>query len=114
MKTRSPLTICLPFAIFVAACALSLPTLVIAIVWMTVGVMALGHRGLESFPTTGIHRKWLRGYRAACLWFYHLAWWPWYMRSSIQDIAGQVGKSLYRTKKGRDKGPESRLGSDHD
>jgi hypothetical protein len=35
---------------------LSLPTLVIAVVWMTIGAMALGHRSLESFPPTGIRR----------------------------------------------------------
>jgi hypothetical protein len=31
MKTRSALDICLPLALFVAACALSLPTLLIAV-----------------------------------------------------------------------------------
>ena len=118
MKTRSPLAICLPLAIFVAACVLSLPTLVIAVVWMTIGVMALGHRSLESFPVTGISRKWLRGYRGACLWFWHLAWWPWYMRSSIQEVAGQIGNSLHRTKRSRDKEPkrssDRRSNGDHD
>ncbi|MFM0250676.1 hypothetical protein [Paraburkholderia sediminicola] len=107
MKTRSPLSICLPLAIFIAACVLSLPTLVIAVVWMTVGVMALGHRSFDSFPTTGIRREWLRGYRGGCLWFCRLAWWPWYMRSSIQDIAQRIGLSLHRTKKTGDKGLNS-------
>ena len=51
MKTRSALEICLPLALFVAACALSVPTLLIAIAWMTIGVISLGHRALESFPT---------------------------------------------------------------
>lgn len=74
MKTRSALEICLPLALFIAACALSLPTLMIAVVWMTIGVISLGHRTLESFPTDGIRREWLRGYRRACLLFYHLAW----------------------------------------
>ena len=83
----------------------------IAVVWMTIGVMALGHRTLESFPSTGIRQEWLRGYRAAFVWFYHLAWWPRYMRSSIRDIAGQIGASLRRTKKSRGKRPDSP--SDH-
>lgn len=105
MKTRSPLTVCLPLALFVAACLLSLPTFVLAAVWMTIGVMALGHRTLESFPSTGIHWKWRRGYRAAIVWFYHLALWPWHMRSAIRDIAGHVGASLHRTKRPQDEAP---------
>jgi hypothetical protein len=94
MRTRTALEICLPLALFVAACALSLPTLVIAFVWMTVGVVSLGHRPLDSFPTDGIPRQWLKGYRGACVWFYHLAWWPWYMRSSLQLFANQIGRAL--------------------
>jgi hypothetical protein len=111
MKNRSPLTVCLPLALFIAACFLSLPTFVIAVVWITIGVMALGHRTLESFPSTGIRREWLRGYRAALVWFYHLAGWPWYMRSPIRDIAGQIGAAMCRAKKSRGKGPDSP--SDH-
>ncbi|SOE66599.1 hypothetical protein SAMN05446635_2891 [Burkholderia sp. OK233] len=107
MKNRSPLILCLPLALFIAACLLSLPTFVVAVVWMTIGVMALGHRTLESFPSTGIRQEWLRGYRAAFVWFYHLAWWPWYMRSSIRDIAGQIGATLRRAKKSRGKASDS-------
>jgi hypothetical protein len=98
MKNRSPLTICLPLALFIAACLLSLSTFVIAIVWMTLGVIALGHRTFESFPSTGIRQDWLHGYRSAFVWFYHLAWWPRYMRSSVRDIAGRIGAALRRTK----------------
>src|SRR6266404_4485324 len=93
MKTRSTFELCLPLGLFVAACALSFPTLVIALAWMTIGVISLGHRTLESFPTDGIPREWLRGYRGACLWFYHLAWRPWYMRSSLQLFADQIGSA---------------------
>ncbi|MFM0003727.1 MULTISPECIES: hypothetical protein [Paraburkholderia] len=96
MRTRSALEICLPLALFVAACALSLPTLVIAFVWMTIGVVSLGHRTLDSFPTDGVPREWHKGYRGACLWFYHLTWWPWYMRSPLRDIADRIGRSLSR------------------
>jgi hypothetical protein len=91
MKRRSVFEICLPVGLFVGACALSLPTLIIAVAWMTVGVVSLGHRPLESFPTDGMRREWLRGYRGACLWFYHLAWWPWYMRSPLRHIAARIG-----------------------
>jgi hypothetical protein len=98
MKKHSALEICLPLALFVAACVLSLPTLVIAIVWMTIGVISLGYRPLESFPSDGISRKWLRGYRGACLLFYHLAWWPWYMRSPLRDNADRIGRRLFTRK----------------
>jgi hypothetical protein len=99
MKTRSALEICLPLALFVAACALSLPTLLIAVAWMTIGVISLGYRTLESFPTDGIRREWLRGYRGACLLFYHLAWWPWYMRTPLRDSADRIGKRLFTRKR---------------
>ncbi len=99
MKTRSALEICFPLALFVAACALSLPTLLIAVAWMTIGVISLGHRALESFPTDGIRRKWLRGYRGACLMFYHLAWWPWYMRAPLRDSADRIGRRLFTRRK---------------
>jgi len=99
MKKRSALEICLPLALFVAACTLSLPTLLIAIAWMTIGVISLGHRTLESFPTDGVRREWLRGYRGACLMFYHLAWWPRYMQTSLQDIADRIGRWLFNRKK---------------
>ncbi|WP_188131189.1 hypothetical protein [Paraburkholderia panacisoli] len=91
MKTRSAIEICLPLVLFVAACVLSLPTLVIAFAWMTIGVVSLGHRPLESFPTDGIRREWLKGYSGAWLWFYHLDWWPWYMRSPLRDVADRIG-----------------------
>jgi hypothetical protein len=61
MKTSSPFILCLPLALFLAACLLSLPTFAIAVIRMTIGVMALGHRTFESFPSTGIRREWLRG-----------------------------------------------------
>jgi hypothetical protein len=99
MKKHSALEICLPLALFVAACALSLPTLLIAIVWMTIGVISLGYRPLESFPADGISRKWLRGYRGACLMFYHLAWWPWYMRTPLLDSADRIRRRLFTRQK---------------
>lgn len=98
MKTRSKLSLCTPLALFIAASLLSLSTFVIAIVWMTIGVIALGHRSFESFPSNGIGWRWLRGYRAAIVWFDHLARWPWYMRSSTRDVPGQIEAAVGRTK----------------
>ena len=115
MKKRSALEICLPLALFVAACALSLPTLLIAIAWMTIGVISLGHRALESFPTDGIRREWLRGYRGACLMFYHLAWWPWYMRTPLRNSADRIGRRLFARKKSpqhESENPSDNLSSD--
>ncbi|MFM0132359.1 hypothetical protein [Paraburkholderia sediminicola] len=78
----------------------------IAVVWMTIGVMALGHRTLESFPSTVISPEWLRGYRAAFVWFYHLARWPCYMRSPFRDIADRIGRWLFKWKKSPHHSPE--------
>jgi len=107
MKTRSALEICLPLALFVAACALSLPTLVIAIIWMTAGVISIGHRALESFPTDGIRREWLRGYRGVFLMFYHLAWWPWYMRTPLRNSIGRFGRRVIGGRKSSHPGSET-------
>jgi hypothetical protein len=107
MRTRSALEICLPLVLFIAACASSLPTLVIAVAWMTIGVMSLGHRTLASFPTGGVPRKWLKGYGVACLWFYHLAWWPRYMKPSLQRFADRIGRGLLRKKNSPHPEPEN-------
>src|ERR1700684_3638318 len=101
MKKRSALEICLPLALFVAACASSLPTLLIAIAWMTIGVISLAHRTLDGFPTDGICREWLRGFRGACLMFYHLAWWPWYMQTPLRDSADRIGRCMFTRKRSR-------------
>jgi len=111
MKKRSALEICLPLALFVAACALSLTTRVIAIAWMTIGVISLGHRMVESFPADGIRREWLRGYRGACLLFYQLAWWPWYMRTPLRSSAVRIRRRLFTRKKSPR--PESENPSDN-
>jgi hypothetical protein len=86
MKTRSSFEICAPLGIFVVACTLSLPTRIVAVAWMVIGVCSLGYRALDDFPADGIHWKWLRGRRRACLHFYHLAWWPWYMREELHEV----------------------------
>ncbi len=85
MKTRSSFEIFVPLGIFVAACAFSLPTRIVAIAWMAIGVCSLGYRNLDDFPTDGFSPKWLRGHWRAYLLFYHLAWWPWYMRNELQE-----------------------------
>ncbi|MEM5314262.1 hypothetical protein [Paraburkholderia sp. JHI869] len=98
MRTRSSFEICAPLGIFVIACALSMPTLVIAIVWMTLGVCCLGYRTLADFPTDGVPHRWRHGVRGGCLLFYHLAWWPWYMRHELRDFATQAKVRLIRCK----------------
>jgi hypothetical protein len=93
MKQRSSLEICLPLAVFVTACALSIPTFVIAMVWLTAGVCSIGHRPFHAFPTEGIPRRWLNGPRRGCVWFYHLACWPWYVRHDLRALAVRISKA---------------------
>jgi hypothetical protein len=103
MKTRSPFEICAPLVVFLGACMLSVPTLVLAIAWMTLGVCFLGYRTLDDFPTVGVPRKWLRGMRGGCLLFYHLAWWPWYMRKEICQVARMAAQRLARGRSSRER-----------
>ena len=90
MRTRSSFEICAPLGIFALACVLSFPTRILAIGWMTLGACCLGYRTIGDFPADGIPRRWLRGVRGACLFFYHLAWWPWYMRRELREFALRV------------------------
>jgi hypothetical protein len=92
MKSRSALEICLPALILAAACALSWPTRALALLWMYVGVTALGHRKLRSFPRDGIDVRWHFGVRSWFLWCFHMAWWPWYMRFEIARILSNLRK----------------------
>lgn len=94
MKTRSPLEICAPAALFALACVLSISSLIIAIAWMTVGVCCLGYRRLDDFPTERIPTGWTIGLRGACLHFWHLAWWPWYMRGELHQLARHARRIL--------------------
>ncbi|CAE6847414.1 hypothetical protein R70006_07398 [Paraburkholderia domus] len=94
MKTRSSLEICLPLFVFAVACLVSLPTLILALVWLTLGACSIGHHSLEELPTDGIQRQWLHGPRSICLWFYHLAWWPRYMRVELREIAARAGEAI--------------------
>jgi hypothetical protein len=98
MKARSPFEICAPLGIFVIACALSVPTLVIAIAWMSIGVCCLGYRTLTDFPADGVPHRWRHGTRGGCLLFYHLAWWPWYMRHELRDVITQAKARFVRGK----------------
>jgi hypothetical protein len=90
MKTRSSLEICLPLVIGVALCLASLPTLVLTLIWLTIGVCSLGHLTLEQMPANGIPWQWFRGPRSVVLWIFHLAWWPWYMRFELKKIAARA------------------------
>lgn len=94
MKTRSAFEICLPLALFACACVISIPTLILAVAWMSVGVVLLGYRSLEDFPCDRMPRAWRHGLRGACLLFYHLAWWPWYARHELRDAARRARRRL--------------------
>lgn len=85
MRTRSVFEICLPPGLFLFACLLSVPTMVLAVAWMSAGVILLGYRKLEDFPSSRMPHAWRHGLRGACLHFYHLAWWPWYLRRELRD-----------------------------
>ena len=95
MKTRSSFEICLPLVLCVAACLVSLPTLILTLIWLTLGAASIGYRSLAELPTDGIPRQWLRGPRSICLWFYHLTWWPWYMRAELREIAARIRKPAF-------------------
>ena len=82
MTSRSRLDICLPLVVFAVLC-LSVPTMVVAFVWTTIGMITIGHRAFDSFPDVAPDARWRTGYRVAILHFYHLAWWPWYKRFSL-------------------------------
>jgi hypothetical protein len=94
MKTRSSFEICLPLVLCVTACLASLPTLILSLVWLTLGACSIGHRSLDELPSIGIPRQWLHGPRSIVLWFYHLAWWPWYMRFELRAIAARAGEAI--------------------
>ncbi|MGF6636492.1 hypothetical protein [Paraburkholderia sp. MM6662-R1] len=94
MKTRSPLEICLPLVILIVASLASLPTFIISVIWLTIGICSVGYRSLGELPDAGIPRQWLHGPRSAVLWFYHLAWWPWYMRFELHALAARIGQAI--------------------
>ncbi|SAL51893.1 hypothetical protein AWB71_02832 [Caballeronia peredens] len=86
MKSRSGIEISLPAIILGTACLISVPTLMLALLWLFVGAACIGHRDLETFPTDGVPRRWRTGARGWILWIYHIAWWPWYMRAEISQL----------------------------
>jgi hypothetical protein len=94
MQQRSKAEICLPLALFLVASLASVPTLIIAVTWMTIGVCTIGYRQLSDFPNNGIPRRWLHGRRSACLWFYHLAFWPRYKSAELRAIGTWVAGAL--------------------
>lgn len=62
MHRRTRLGVCLPAALFLALCFTSLLGVVIDLSWM-----AIGHRGLESFPRAAPSVEWRSGYRSGCV-----------------------------------------------
>jgi hypothetical protein len=117
MKTRSSFEICLPLVLCVVACLMSLPTLILTLIWLTLGAASIGYRSLAELPTDGIPRQWLRGPRSICLWFYHLTWWPWYMRVELRGIAARFGQAIesgYRRLAPKERASNPKRGSDSD
>ncbi|CAM2154744.1 protein of unknown function [Pararobbsia alpina] len=94
MKTRSSIEMCAPAAIVAALCVLSVPTLIVALVWMTAGVCAVGYRSLEEFPVDRISWRWLRGSRRSVTHFYHLACWPRYVKTEVREFAFVVSRRI--------------------
>lgn len=82
---RSSWQIWLPAYIYLGANILSWQTSVISLVWIFIGVLLLGHRPLRRFPGMGLGPEWMHGIRAHVLWFYHVAWWPWYVYARPRD-----------------------------
>ena len=56
MKTRSLIEISAPIFVVATMCVLSVPTFIVALIWMTAGACAAGYRTLEEFPIERIGR----------------------------------------------------------
>lgn len=104
MRTRSRLYICLPLAVFVVLCSLGVPGMAVALAWMTVGMIAIGHRAFDSFPEVAPDARWRTGYRVAVVHFYHIAWWPWYKRFSLARRYLQMRRRFAGSSRPADKG----------
>ena len=63
---------------------------------------SVGYRPLTEMPDAGVPRQWRHGPRSAVLWFYHLAWWPWYMRVDLHALAARIGQTIRKWR-----GPDS-------
>jgi hypothetical protein len=96
MKARSGFEISLPAILLGAACLISIPTLILAVLWIFIGVVCLGHRELKHFPADRVPRHWQRGARSWLLWCYHIAWWPWYMRADLSFVLERTRLILKR------------------
>lgn len=58
MKARSPLEICAPLGIFALACVLSVPSLIVAVAWMTAGVCSAWAIVVSrTFPRNGFRQN---------------------------------------------------------
>jgi hypothetical protein len=94
MKNRSAVEITSPIFIFAVLCVLGIPTLIVALAWLMVGICAVGYRTLDAFPTDRIGWRWLRGPRRHLLHFYHLACWPRYVQGELSEIRFAVVRRL--------------------
>jgi hypothetical protein len=75
-ENPSLLDICPPLVLCVSAWPASLPTLILALVWLTLGACWVGYRSLRELLTEGISSQWLSAPHRMVLQFYRLAWWP--------------------------------------
>lgn len=103
MRLRSAVRIYLPTLVAVLALAATWPTRAVAIAWLTAGVLAIGHRPLDSYPSLGLGPTWREGPRSALVLVYYLIRWPRYVGGPVSLITLQLENALRRTiRRGRD------------
>lgn len=86
MRTHPKAELCLPLIVFAVFCAASIPTLIVALCWMMIGLIAIGHRSFESYRVIVREREWKNGYRAVIVGSYHIACWPTYTRKDLRRM----------------------------
>jgi hypothetical protein len=80
----------------IAALVATWPTRVAAAIWLTAGVMAIGHRSLESLPSLGLGPAWREGPRSIFVLTYYLACWPKYADGPVARRLVRIGGGLRR------------------
>jgi hypothetical protein len=79
MRIRTYSNVAVPMAVLMLACAVSLPTAIVAVAWLAIGVVAIGYRSLDSFPSLGLGPVWRQGPLSIFVWSHHLVCWPKYV-----------------------------------
>ncbi|WP_124800679.1 hypothetical protein [Paraburkholderia phosphatilytica] len=96
MRIRTYSNIAVPMALLALACAASRPTAVFAGAWLAAGVMAIGYRSLDSFPSLGLGPAWRQGPLSTFVWAHHLVCWPRY----VGLLPDWLDRQLNRQKRG--------------